>query len=87
MSDFDLVMPFVVCKSQGGPHDDDAFVAGWRLGQIDQLLSVQGAGWFGMIREEDLPQLELIAMRYACEVSTVETPGPWLVAQVTPVAS
>lgn len=26
--EYDLVMPFVVCQSQGGPYDDDAFVGG-----------------------------------------------------------
>lgn len=35
---YGLVYPFVVCQSQGGPYDDDSFVAGFALGRIDQAL-------------------------------------------------
>jgi len=36
----ELVYPFVVCRSQGGPYDDDTFVAGVQLGRIDAALQV-----------------------------------------------
>ena len=28
----DTVLPLVLCRSRGGPYEDDAFVSGWRLG-------------------------------------------------------
>lgn len=37
---YGLVYPFVVCASKGGPYDDEAFVAGVTLGQIDRSLEV-----------------------------------------------
>lgn len=60
---YDLVMPFILTKSQGGPYDDDAFVAGWRLGQIDAVLAHEGAEWSGIVPTADLPQADLLAMR------------------------
>lgn len=60
--EMNLLMPFVVCKSQGGPYDDDAFVAGWRLAEIRAALSHSGSHWVGYIPEAVLPQVDLIAM-------------------------
>jgi hypothetical protein len=37
---YELVVPFVVCTSVGGPFDDDAFVAGFQAGQVNQALKV-----------------------------------------------
>lgn len=38
-AEYGLVMPFVVCASNGGPYEDDSFVAGFALGLLDQKLS------------------------------------------------
>lgn len=35
---YSLVFPFTACVSQGGPYDDDSFVAGVQLGRIDSAL-------------------------------------------------
>jgi hypothetical protein len=64
---YDLVMPFIVCQTNGGPYDDDAFVAGFQAGEIDQALktasTVRAAKvHFAMVHTALLPQLELIAM-------------------------
>lgn len=63
-----LVLPFVACRSQGGPYEDDAFVAGFQTGQVDRALAaiaaVGGDGLTAMVREDLGPQLDLIAMRY-----------------------
>lgn len=77
-TEYGLVMPFVVVKSKGGPHDDGAFVAGFRLGQIWQVLEPDGAGWTGLVREDDMPQLDLIAMHHHCEVERTDAPGGWV---------
>lgn len=64
---YELVVPFIVCQSKGGPHEDDAFVAGFQCGQIDQALKTGPAVmavriWFPMVRTDLREQLELIAM-------------------------
>jgi len=65
--DMTLVVPFIVCASQGGPYDDDAFVAGFACGDVDRALAVAAtihATHVGPLtcRTILLPQLELIAM-------------------------
>lgn len=61
-----LVVPFIVCQSQGGPYEDDAFVAGFACGVIDKALQVASAAGAtrveGTVRTALLPQLELCAM-------------------------
>lgn len=37
-AEYDLVMPFVTVTSAGGPHDDDAYVAGFEMGALDACL-------------------------------------------------
>ena len=65
----ELVMPFIVCTSQGGPYDDDSFTAGFLAGQIDQALKIAAAAncetlsW-PIFRMALAPQVDLIAMRY-----------------------
>lgn len=65
---FSLVMPFVICATQGGPFDDDAFAAGCQCGVIDTEASTIGTGrkktW--TVPTTIVPQLDLIAMRYGC---------------------
>jgi len=65
---FQLVMPFVLVKSNGGPYDDKAFAAGMACGQIWtelQTLSSHGAvPRPRYVRPEHVPQLDLIAMHF-----------------------
>lgn len=63
-SDFALVMPFVVCQSNGGPYEDAAFVAGAQFGQVQAELA---AGPFEVehyVHSALAPQMDLLAMRY-----------------------
>lgn len=66
--EMELVMPFVTVTSRGGPHDDEAYTAGWEMGQMNERL--RAALHYGLgpptvtIRRANLPQLELIAMQY-----------------------
>lgn len=81
-AEFGLVMPFVVCKSNGGPFDDHAFVAGARYGQIEEEAKTIDAGgeksWYaepGLV-----PQLDLLAMHHGLTMATVpwdEHPDEW----------
>jgi hypothetical protein len=77
-AEYELVMPFVACASQGGPHEDQAFVAGYRLGQLDRDLEVAaliGAPSLAIaVPPVDLPQVDLIAMRHGWTVEAV----PWV---------
>lgn len=79
---YGLVMPFVVCRSQGGPSDDDAFVAGFRCGTVDGLLNLTASacepgekldGAVIMARHAELPQLDLIAMRRGFRMAVADT--------------
>lgn len=45
-----LVMPFVVCTSEGGPYEDESFVAGWDLGTLDARLDAGPIQWETVIR-------------------------------------
>ncbi|MCV7004591.1 hypothetical protein [Mycobacterium gordonae] len=79
-SNYDLVMPFLPVQSKGGPHDDDAFTAGYEMGLLDATL-----GRFMIspyengqpIRAENAQQADLIAMRHGwrAEFTDQEVPG------------
>jgi hypothetical protein len=62
----ELVLPFVVCRSVGGPFDDDAFVAGFQAGQVDQALHAAKVARATEVRftvnSTLVKQLDLIAM-------------------------
>lgn len=76
---YDLVYPFVACASQGGPYDDDAFVAGVQLGRIDQALQIAevlGTRSLGPynVRPEILRTVELAGMARGFASMTAD---PW----------
>lgn len=67
--ELELVVPFIVVESKGGPYDDQAFVAGYQVGEIDVRLAfanMAGAQTvkFPIVRRSLLAQLELHGMRY-----------------------
>ena len=65
---YSLVIPFVACHSQGGPYDDQSFVAGYQAGQLARSLAaaaVVGATEVKATVNSDLvKQLDLIAMHH-----------------------
>lgn len=68
---WELVMPFVVVRSEGGPYDDASFVAGWDAAVIDCfLVADRPAECTFDVREPLVPQVDLIAMKrgYSSEV-------------------
>ena len=78
----ELVMPFVVVTSKGGPFDDDAFTAGWAAAEIDGTLATAeriGATEvkFEVFRTALLKQVDLIAMRYGFASVVVEASEEW----------
>jgi hypothetical protein len=66
--EFGLLMPFVTVVSRGGPHDDESYVAGYEMGQLDARLAAAGHHRLGcpevVMQRANLPQAELIAMRH-----------------------
>ena len=81
-----LVMPFVACRSNGGPHDDDAFTAGFECGRLYALLSVDHPLTFETtVRTDSVPQVDLIAMRYGYTVESVpweDNPDAWTLVRL-----
>lgn len=71
---YDLAVPFILCASNGGPFDDDAFVMGYETGAIAseldvssalyKYLQISGAPRPRYVHTEIVPQLDLIAMRH-----------------------
>jgi len=70
--EFGLVYPFVVCESNGGPYDDQSFVAGWECAQVDahlkQAAGRNAVGYGPSVRTANLPQIDLIAMHNGFEM-------------------
>jgi hypothetical protein len=74
------VMPLVLCRSGGGPYDDEAFLSGWRLGELGSTLARAGIGALAeSIRPVERLQADLIAMARGFTM-TVEPGGggEWL---------
>jgi hypothetical protein len=73
---YELLVPFVACVSQGGPFDDNSFVAGFQAGQLDQALAaaavVTATEVVVMTFTALTRQLELIAMRRGFPLMTAE---------------
>jgi hypothetical protein len=64
----DGVMPLVLCRSRGGPYDDEAFISGWRLGDLAAKLAQPGIGAIAeSIRPHERRQADLIAMACATQ--------------------
>ncbi len=59
------VMPLVLCRSRGGPYEDDAFESGWRLGALGTTLAGSGiSALCESIRARERVQADLLAMAY-----------------------
>lgn len=81
-AEYGLVMPFVVCQSQGGPYEDRSFVAGARYAQIEHEAATIATGrqkeWYA--EPELVPQLDLVAMKLGLTMTSVawtERPDEW----------
>jgi hypothetical protein len=71
-SGYGLVMPFVICKSNGGPLDDHAFVAGVQFGDLYRRLETDTAQSMYVV-PDIVPQLDLAAMHFGYHMTT----EPW----------
>jgi hypothetical protein len=78
---YEMAYPLVVCQSNGGPYDDDAFVAGAQLGQIvAELRERQPPLYERYVDSALVPQIDLVAMHegYAMQAEPWdEHPDEW----------
>lgn len=85
----ELVMPFVVVESTGGPYADAAFVAGYECGWIDAMLYAlrpAGASLQRWVYPALLAQIDLIAMKHEMKMSVLEhdESGEWVSIEIRP---
>ncbi len=75
----ELAFPFTVCQSNGGPYDDEAFVAGYQAGRVDTALKTAAAigatTYTVTVLTTLVGQLELIGMHYGFPAMTAEQFG------------
>lgn len=80
---YEMLMPFVVCKSEGGPYEDAPFVAGWSLGYLEARLELAALN-FGLdprpiyLPPEVQPQVDLLAMQSGFTVKTTPHSDDWM---------
>lgn len=91
-AEYGLVMPFVVCESEGGPYESAAFVAGWDCAFVDDTLrslatprtnGVTAATVQRYVKPEAVPQLDPIAMRHGFTLTTEQGEHGWIAATFT----
>lgn len=84
-ADFTPVMPFVLCKSEGGPYDDTAFVAGATCGALIEELRVlrltTATPHERYMNAKYIPQIDLIAMAhgYTIKLGELDEASGWQV--------
>lgn len=83
--EYDLVMPFVVCASNGGPYQDDAYVAGWEAGSLDKALELTHSVFPAerivfpqAFHADNRDQIDLIAMRYGMVAEFADLEDGWV---------
>lgn len=85
-AEYGLVMPFVAVTSKGGIYDDDAYTAGWEMGQLYTRLERRGDAVLRVtIHSANAEQADLVAMRhgYRCDVERSEECPDWTFATFT----
>lgn len=73
-----LEMPYLPVVSKGGPHDDDAYVAGWEMGMLDARLQYERPPLLDMnVHAENAEQVELIAMKHGYQAKMEPSIDGW----------
>lgn len=74
----ELVMPFVTVATQGGPHDDASYAAGWEMGALDaQLAHEAPKEWGHPIHRTNAAQADLVAMKHGYAATMTELADGW----------
>lgn len=82
---YDMLMPLVGCKSNGGHYDDEAFVAGIRYGVWTSPLKLRPYSHSNYESPHLVQSLELLAMseQYKMVVSDPTPDGEWVLVTMT----
>jgi hypothetical protein len=86
--DLELVVPFVTVASEGGPHDDESYVCGWEMGNLDHYL--MSAARLHLIPQDtlihtsNLDQADLVAMNHGFSMIPIEDHDDWTIVRLTP---
>jgi hypothetical protein len=82
----EVVFPLVLCRSRGGPYDDEAFLSGWRLGDIGATLGKPGVSQLAdSIRPGERLQADLLAMARGYTMTVDHGTDDWLAVTFTRV--
>lgn len=80
--EYDLVMPFVVVESNGGPYADEPFVAGYRMGMLDAVLEfLEPEEHTAYLEPGVVAQADLIAMRHNYVMTATPHDADWSFAR------
>lgn len=73
--EYSLLMPFVVVESKDGPFDDGSYTAGFEMGTLyarcETCEMIDAVPTPFTIRHENVPQADLIAMRFGFTMTAV----------------
>lgn len=88
---WELMFPFTVCASAGGPYDDAGFVAGFTVGKIhgalDEMAHADIVAPFERTVPADLvDQLDLVAMHHGWTTDATPLGDGWATITFTPGA-
>lgn len=79
--EYELERPFVTVVSNGGPHDDESYVSGFQMGQLDVIL---GTPWIQMhtftFHTTSVKQADLIAMHFGFKMEIEQQDDTWTTA-------
>lgn len=76
--EFEMSLPFVTTVSEGGPHDDESYVSGFQMGQLDVILGFPFMQTHVMtIHTSNLRQADLIAMHYDFKMEVETEDDTW----------
>jgi hypothetical protein len=84
---YSMLMPFVTVASKGGPHDDSSYVAGWEMGALDHRLGMTGRYFTATLHAENVPQIDLIAMKngYESVIEPYDDYPEWVQVEFSPI--
>lgn len=86
---YDTTMLFVTVASKGGPHDDQAYTAGWEMGALHGLLSQDREHHHvhaQLVRADNREQAELIGTWHGYTVAFTVAADGWLMASFARLA-
>lgn len=82
--DVELGVPLIPVASQGGPYDDDAYMAGWEMGALAVELEYTRPPLLQRkVRRDNVRQADLLGMRYGYRVEVGEGVAGWVPLRLT----